>query len=68
MADQWGSIKAKKLLSKLCKQGWRIKRTSGRHIILAREGWRDFPFSFHKSDEVGPRMLSRIAKDTGLKP
>jgi hypothetical protein len=25
-------------------------------------------FAFHDSDEIGPRMLVRIAKRTGLKP
>jgi hypothetical protein len=28
----------------------------------------DFVFAFHDGDEVGPRMLARIAKHTGLKP
>ena len=25
-------------------------------------------FAFHDKDEVGPKMLARIAKHTGLKP
>jgi hypothetical protein len=25
-------------------------------------------FAYHDSEEVGPRILSRIAKETGLKP
>jgi hypothetical protein len=25
-------------------------------------------FAFHDSDEIGPRMLARIAKLTGLRP
>lgn len=28
----------------------------------------DVVFGFHDDDEVGPRMLARIAKRTGLKP
>jgi hypothetical protein len=35
---------------------------------LAREGWPDFVFAFHDGDEIGPRMLARIAKHTGLTP
>ncbi len=35
---------------------------------LARSGWADFVFSFHDDDEIGPRMLARIAKHTGLRP
>jgi hypothetical protein len=25
-------------------------------------------FAFHEDDEIGPRMLARIAKHTGLRP
>ena len=33
-----------------------------------RAGWPDFVFAFHEDDEIGPRMLARIAKHTGLTP
>jgi len=36
--------------------------------VLARPGWPDFVFAFHDSDEIGPRMLARIARRTGLTP
>jgi hypothetical protein len=29
-------------------------------------GWPDFVFAFHGNEELGPRMLARIAKRTGL--
>jgi predicted RNA binding protein YcfA (HicA-like mRNA interferase family) len=45
-----------------------IKRQSGSHRTLEREGWDDFVFAFHDDDELGPRMLGRIAKRTGLQP
>jgi len=35
---------------------------------LARDGWPDFVFAFHDRDEIGPRMLARIARHTGLRP
>jgi len=35
---------------------------------LARAGWDNVVFAFHDDDEIGPRMLSRIAKKTGLRP
>jgi hypothetical protein len=35
---------------------------------LSREGWPDCIFAFHSGDEIGPRMLARIAKKTGLRP
>lgn len=67
--SRFGSVKARKLLRALLKIGWRIKREGrGSHRIMEREGWGDFVFAFHDGDEVGPRMLSRVAKRTGLKP
>ena len=64
-----GSAKAKKVLKALLKIGWSIKRqTGGSHLVLEREGWADYVFAFHDSTEIGPRMLARIAKHTGLKP
>jgi hypothetical protein len=35
---------------------------------LERSGWPDVVFAFHDNDEIGPRMLARLAKVTGLKP
>ena len=31
-------------------------------------GWVDFVFAFHDDEEIGPRMLARIAKRTGRRP
>ena len=31
-------------------------------------GWLDYVFGFHDQDEIGPRMLARIGKATGLTP
>jgi hypothetical protein len=31
-----------------------------------RDGWPDFVFAFHDDEEIGPRMLTRIGKKTGL--
>jgi predicted RNA binding protein YcfA (HicA-like mRNA interferase family) len=66
--SQWPSRKAKALLAALLKIGWSVKRQTGSHRTLQREGWHDYTFSFHDGEEVGPRMLSRVAKHTGLKP
>ncbi|BFM40864.1 type II toxin-antitoxin system HicA family toxin [Synechocystis sp. LKSZ1] len=48
--------------------GWKIKRQTGSHKVLSREGWDDYVFAFRDSDEIGPKMLSRIARKTGLTP
>jgi len=67
--SQWGSAKARKVLTALLRIGWTIKRESGgSHRILSRPGWPDVVFAFHDREEIGPRMLARIAKRTGLTP
>ncbi len=64
-----GSCKARVLLSALYRIGWSLKREAkGSHRILAKEGWPDVIFAFHDGEEVGSRMLARVAKQTGLKP
>jgi len=56
------------VLKALLRTGWSIERQKGSHRILAKPGWPDFTFAFHDTEEIGPRMLSRIAKHTGLTP
>jgi predicted RNA binding protein YcfA (HicA-like mRNA interferase family) len=48
--------------------GWTVKRQSGSHRTLSRPDWPDVVFAFHDDEEIGPRMLARIAKRTGLRP
>ena len=66
--SNWPSAKAKRVLAALLGIGWAVKRQSGSHRTLSRPGWPDYVFAFHDGDEIGPRMLSRIAKHTGLRP
>ena len=66
--NQWPSAKAKRVLAALLRIGWSIKRESSSHKILFRPGWSDVVFAFHDREEIGPRMLARIAKNTGLEP
>jgi predicted RNA binding protein YcfA (HicA-like mRNA interferase family) len=66
--SSWGAAKAKRVFAALLRIGWSIKRESGSHRTLQRAGWPDFAFSFHDSEEIGPRMLARIARHTGLRP
>ncbi|MCL1836794.1 MAG: type II toxin-antitoxin system HicA family toxin [Treponema sp.] len=65
--SQWRSIKAKRLLAVLLRIGWSIKRQDGSHKTLERTGYPDYVFAFHEGDEIGPKMLARVAKHTGLK-
>jgi predicted RNA binding protein YcfA (HicA-like mRNA interferase family) len=64
----WPSTRAGRVLAALLRIGWRIKRERGSHKTLARDGWADYVFAFHDREEIGPKMLARIAKHTGLKP
>jgi len=56
------------VLAALTRIGWSLKRQSGSHRTLQRPGWPDFVFAFHDREEIGPRMLARIAKQTGVQP
>ena len=66
--SSWSATKARRVLAALIRIGWHIKRTSGSHRILERLGWPDVVFAFHDTEEIGPRMLARLAKQTGLTP
>jgi predicted RNA binding protein YcfA (HicA-like mRNA interferase family) len=60
--SQWPSAKAQRVLAALLRIGWSVKRESSSHKILSRHGWSDVVFAFHDKDEIGPKMLARIAK------
>ena len=65
----WSASKANRVLAALLRIGWSVKRQSGTsHKVLQRAGWPDFVFAFHEHEEIGPRMLARISKRTGLTP
>jgi len=66
--SNWPATKASRALAALLRIGWTLKRQSGSHRTLKRSGWPDFVFAFHDNEELGPRMLARIAKRTGLTP
>jgi predicted RNA binding protein YcfA (HicA-like mRNA interferase family) len=64
----WPSAKASRVLRALISIGWTVQRQTGSHRTLSRDGWPNYVFAFHEGDEIGPRMLARIAKHTGLRP
>lgn len=66
--SEWPSTKAKRVLAALQRLGWTVKRQTGSHKILQHPDKPDFVFAFHDRDEIGPRMLARIARHTGLTP
>jgi predicted RNA binding protein YcfA (HicA-like mRNA interferase family) len=70
--SKFPSSNAKKVFRALQKIGWREKTRvskAGSHRQLEHP---DFPYeytwAFHDSEEIGPIMLAKIAKKTGLKP
>jgi predicted RNA binding protein YcfA (HicA-like mRNA interferase family) len=65
--SQWPSTKARQVKAALLRAGWTIKRQAGTsHCVLAKDGYPHFVFAFHDREEIGPRMLARISKRTGL--
>lgn len=66
--SRWPSTQASRVLSALLRIGLQIKRSTGSHRVLQRTGWMDVVFVFHDRDEIGPHMLARLAKVTGLIP
>ena len=66
--SSWHATKAKQVLAALERIGWQEKRRSGSHRTLSRPGWGEVVFAFHDGEEIGPRMLARLAKVTGLRP
>ncbi|MEW6375847.1 MAG: type II toxin-antitoxin system HicA family toxin [Thermodesulfobacteriota bacterium] len=67
--SQWPSTRARQVLAALLRIGWTIKRQSGTsHRVLTRADWPDYVFAFHDREEIGQKMLARIAKHTGLTP
>lgn len=66
--SEWPSIRAPRVLAALLRIGWTVKHQSGSHRTLSRDSWADFVFAFNDGEEIGPRMVARIPKRTGLRP
>jgi len=66
--SSWPAAKASRVLAALQRIGWRHDRTVGSHKIMKKDGWRDYPFSFHDSDELGPAILAKSQKRPAFNP
>jgi len=64
----WPSVPARRVLAALERIGWTVKRQNGSHRVLSRAGWPNVVFASHDREEIGPKMLARIGRNTGLKP
>jgi len=65
---EWPAVRARRVLVALQRTGWRIARQRGSHRVLVKEGRPNFVFAFHDGEEIGSKMLARIARHTGLHP
>ena len=66
--SSWPATKAHRIFAALIRIGWKHDRTVGSHKIMKKDDWPDFPFSFHDSEEIGPAMLAKMSKKTGILP
>ena len=64
----WPTTRARIVLRALRKIGWAEAGQVGSHLKLVRPGFPNYIWAFRDSEELGPKMLARIAKHTGLKP
>ena len=64
----WRLARASKVFAALLRIGWSVKRQSPSHRTLQHAERPDFVFAFHSHQELGERMLERIAEHTDLKP
>ena len=64
----WPSTRAGLVLAALLRIGWTVERQTGAHKVLSRPGWPSLVIAFHDRDEIGPRRLARIVRQSGLKP
>ena len=51
-----------------CSEQAGIARQRGSHRVLVKEGRPNFVFALHDGEEIGSKMLARIARHTGLRP
>jgi predicted RNA binding protein YcfA (HicA-like mRNA interferase family) len=66
--SQWPSTKAAKVFRALLRKGYIVKSQKGSHVILTHPERGDYIWAFHDAVEIGPKMMARIAKRTGLQP
>jgi len=67
--SRWPSTKGRQVLRALLKIGWTIRaRKSSSHLQLSHAEHGEYTWAFSDSEEIGPKMLARIAKHTGLTP
>lgn len=63
---KWPSFKGREVLKVLIKNGWELKRQSGSHKILYKDGFSPYSFSWSETEEIAPIDMVNIRKHTDL--
>jgi len=67
--SKWPSSKARKVFAAIQRAGCQIKKEKGSsHKQMIHLQWGEVTWAFHDDDEIGPRMLARIAKNYHITP
>jgi predicted RNA binding protein YcfA (HicA-like mRNA interferase family) len=68
--SRWPATRASRVYRALLRIGWLpVREHTGSHVQLRNSEYAyEYTWAFHDSVEIGPAMLARIAKKTGLKP
>jgi len=67
--SRWPATRAGRVYAALLRIGWVLKRQAGgSHKVLSRQGFPGLVWAFHDREEIGPKMLARISRRTGLTP
>ncbi len=65
---QFRSCKGRHVLKALNRIGWLLNRQNGTSHKILFKGNARYMFHFNDNEEIGPKMLAKISKDTGLTP
>ncbi|HEY1948763.1 MAG TPA: type II toxin-antitoxin system HicA family toxin [Bryobacteraceae bacterium] len=59
----WPSSKAKQVYKAILRIGWTPKLMKGSsHVQMTHASYPEATWAFHDSDEIGPKMMARLAK------
>ena len=59
----WPSSKAKQVFRAIQRLGWRVKEEKGSsHKQMIHDIYGEATWSFHDNEEIGPKMMARLAK------
>lgn len=66
--SRWSATKARLVLAAIERLGWTTKHQKGSHRKMLHPKWGEATWAFHDADEIGPKMLARIAKTFKFTP